>query len=201
MELQPALTADEIIRLRRLLDVEEIRRVRLLYSHLLDAGETNALAQVFAEDAVCHFGPYGTWEGRETIHAGYLKSYETDVKMPFGTLHNTVDHRVELTSETTAVGRCYLNDVITHEGAVTPRPQGWMPIVWFAVYDDEYRKDDDGKWRISRMELHDASRRPLPMRRRSTRSNWHCSNALSVERWAALGLLGVSRIDRATASA
>jgi ketosteroid isomerase-like protein len=148
-----ALTSEEVHRLRRLLEVEEIRKVRLLYSHLLDEGDISALAEIFTEDALCEFGPYGTWEGRETIRTGFEKSYEQDIKMPFGTLHNTIDHRVELTTETTAVGRCYLIDVITHTlDVITHRPHEGMPIVWFAVYEDEYRKDD-GTWRIAKMSL------------------------------------------------
>ena len=56
---------EEIQKLRELLEVEAIRKLRNLYAHLLDSGDIDALAALFTEDAVCEFGPYGEWHGRE----------------------------------------------------------------------------------------------------------------------------------------
>ena len=65
-------TADEMQELRELLEKEKIRKLKQLYSHLMDNGQIDALADIFTEDAVCEFGPeYGNWEGRETIRANY----------------------------------------------------------------------------------------------------------------------------------
>jgi ketosteroid isomerase-like protein len=139
-------TADEIRQLRRLLEIEEIRAVRRLYSHFLDGGDLDALAEIFAVDAVCEFGPYGAWRGRDEIRRNYQTVWAETTRMPLGTLHNTVDHEIELTSETTAVGRSYLIDVVT----ITPKDEN--PIVWFGVYDDDYVKVD-GRWLFARVSL------------------------------------------------
>ena len=54
-----------------LLEIERIRKLRVLYSYYLDAGEFDALAALFCEDAVCEFGPFGVWTGRATIAGGH----------------------------------------------------------------------------------------------------------------------------------
>ena len=46
-------TSEEIKKLRELLEVEAIRKVRVLYSQLLDGGEIDALAAIFTEDVRC----------------------------------------------------------------------------------------------------------------------------------------------------
>ena len=62
MVIEKELTSDEIKSLRNLLEVEEIKNLRLRYSYFLDARQLDRGKEVFAEDAVCRFGPYGTWE-------------------------------------------------------------------------------------------------------------------------------------------
>ena len=65
-------TDGEIKELRELLEKEKIRKLKQLYSHLMDSHQIDALADIFTEDAVCEFGPeYGNWEGRETIRTNY----------------------------------------------------------------------------------------------------------------------------------
>lgn len=139
-------TDEEIARLRELLEIDAIRKTKMLYSQLMDSRETDALADIFTEDALCEFGPYGKWEGRETIRKNYHEVLNGTIKIPFGAMHNTNNHWVELTSATTAVGRSYLIDVVTH----TPADEN--PIVWFGLYDESYRKVD-GQWQISRCTL------------------------------------------------
>ena len=65
------LTDHEIEILRNMIEIDAIKRTRLLYSHLMDTNRIDDLANIFTEDAVCEFGPYGFWESRETI----LKNY------------------------------------------------------------------------------------------------------------------------------
>ena len=141
-------TAEEIKRLRELLEVDEIKKLILKYSQLLDSGQIDELAQIFTEDAVCEFGPFGSWGGsREAIRESYQKVWESDAKMEFGFMHNTCNHWAELTSDTTAVGRHYLLDVYTYRA-----PEA-NPFEWFGVYDSAYEKID-GTWLIKRLALH-----------------------------------------------
>ena len=70
-------TDGEIKELRELLEKEKIRKLKQLYSHLMDSHQIDALADIFTEDAVCEFGPeYGNWEGRETIRTNYKGVFE-----------------------------------------------------------------------------------------------------------------------------
>jgi ketosteroid isomerase-like protein len=139
-------TSEEIKKLRELLEVEAVRKVRNLYSHLLDSGDIDALAAIFTEDAQCEFGPYGEWQGRETIRTSYQQVFRDEIKQTFGSMHNTGNHWVELTSPTTAVGRIYLIDALTH------RDPAGNPFEWLGVYDDAYEKVG-GAWLIKRMSL------------------------------------------------
>jgi hypothetical protein len=46
-------TPEEVSKLRELLEIEEIRKVRLLYSHLMDSHRIDELADLFTPDGVC----------------------------------------------------------------------------------------------------------------------------------------------------
>lgn len=138
------IDASELHELRQLLDKEKIRRVKQLYSHFMDDGQIDALADLFTEDAVCEFGEFGNWEGRETIRTNYKGVFGGQEK--FSAMHHCTNHYVDLTGPDTATGRCYLIDVMTKK---QPDEQ---PIVWFGLYDEHYRKVD-GQWLISRCAL------------------------------------------------
>lgn len=139
------LNADEIQELRNLLEIEKIRKVKQLYSHLMDSGQIDALADLFTEDAICEFGPeYGNWESRETIRTNYHGVFDGQVK--FQAMHHCTNHYVDLTGPDTATGRSYLIDVVTN---AAPEEQ---PIVWFGVYDEDYQKIN-GQWLIKRCTL------------------------------------------------
>ena len=139
------LDNDEIQALRDLLEIEKIRKVKLLYSHLMDSGQIDALADLFTEDAICEFGPeYGNWEGRETIRSNYHGVF--DEQNHFDTMHHGTNHYVELTGQDTATGRSYLIDIVT-----TTKPED-QPIVWFGLYDEDYLKVA-GQWLIKRCSL------------------------------------------------
>ena len=60
MSNDESLTSEEIKSLRNLLDIEKIKELRLRYSYLMDARDLDNLMNVFADGAVCGYGPYGT---------------------------------------------------------------------------------------------------------------------------------------------
>ncbi len=141
----PDFTNEEINELRELLEKEKIRKLKQLYSHLMDSGQIDALADIFTEDAVCEFGPeYGNWEGRETIRKNYHGVF--DGQAQFSAMHHITNHYIDITGPDTAKGRSYLLDVVTTAEADA------QPIVWFGLYDEEYRKVD-GTWLISKCSL------------------------------------------------
>ena len=133
-------TPDEIRELRTLLEIEKIKKVKLLYSQLMDSRDIEALAEIVTDDAVCEFGPYGTWTGRTAIYEGWAAVFKE--RLAYTGFHATTNQWVELTSDTTARSRSYLHD-ISH--APDPRAN---PVVWYGIYDEDYRKVD-GHWKIA----------------------------------------------------
>jgi hypothetical protein len=129
-----------------LLEIEAIRKLRTLYSYYLDAGELTALVDLFADDAVCEFGPYGTWTGKKMIGENYAKVMAPMIeKGGFQSLHANTNHWIELTGEQSAVGRVYLVDLATGD-------PGANPLIWLGIYDEVYSKLD-GSWKMQRSGL------------------------------------------------
>ena len=106
------LSPDEVKKLRNRLDVEEIKNLRLKYSYYMDARELDDLMNVFADGAVCGYGPYGDWEGKEVIYNNYKETFKDTINTPFVSMHVNTNHIVEITGPDTAKGRVYLLDVI-----------------------------------------------------------------------------------------
>jgi ketosteroid isomerase-like protein len=126
-----------------LVAIEEIRQVRHRYSWCYDTGDLEGLVAVFTEDAVCSFGPYGTWTGSAEIRDGFQGSFR-DVGVPGVTMHAVTNSLVRVDGDH-ATGQWFLLDLILGAGDENP-----LRIV--AHYDDEYRRGEDG-WRISRTDI------------------------------------------------
>jgi hypothetical protein len=146
MTADAPFTGEEIAELRKLLEIEKIRKLRALYSQLMDLQDIDRLADLLTEDAVCEFGPHGTWCGRDEIRAnwhGWFSNAEATGKgLPYGGFHMTTNHWIELTGPDSAIGRSYLQSVY-HD----PNPRV-SPIGLFGMYDEDYRRSG-GTWKIS----------------------------------------------------
>ena len=138
------LTPEEARALRELLDIEKIRKLKLLYSQLMDSRDIDALVEILSEDAVCEFGPYGTWRGKTEIHEGW-KAVFTD-REPYSGFHVTTNQWVELTGPDSAVSRAYLIDTVH-----APDPRSF-PVIWFGLYDEKYARID-GDWKMTECTL------------------------------------------------
>ncbi len=132
--------------LQDLLVVEEIKNLRILYSHYFDGQEIDKLMGLLTEDVVCEFGPEygGDWVGHETIRKNFL-GYMDREGQPWSVMHAITNHIIELTGQDTAKGRCYLLDL----NLADANPN---PLFLFGVYDDLYRKVD-GRWLIDRTRI------------------------------------------------
>lgn len=131
----------------KLLDIEQIKNLRVLYSHYLDSADVDNLVSLFTEDAVCDFGR-GIWRGREELRRNFIEvhqHFDTNNKGSYPYLHAVTNHWVEITGEDSAEGRCYLLDYVTADPAKSP-------LLLLGVYADEYRKTEAG-WRISRSRI------------------------------------------------
>lgn len=129
-----------------LLEIEAIRKLRMLYSYWLDAAELERLVDLFTDDATCEFGPYGVWNGKDEIRENYRKVIQPSIDQGgFRSLHANTNHWVELTGADTAVGRIYLIDLALGDPEKNP-------LIWLGVYDETYRKTGGG-WKIARSAL------------------------------------------------
>jgi len=122
-----------------LLNIHEIKNLRILYSAYFDGQEIDKLMELLTPDAICEFGPEygGDWVGPETIRKNFL-SYMDREGQPWSVMHAITNHIIELTGPDTAKGRCYLLDLNLADGNENP-------LFLFGVYDDLYRKVD-GQW-------------------------------------------------------
>ena len=132
-------TDEEVTELRRLLDIEKIRKLMQLYSHHIDGKDTDAALGLFAEDAVGEWGAFGTGRGHAEIRA----IIDQTERPAYQLMHCTTNFWVELTGPDSAVGRSYL---INMDG---PEYGG---LKFLALYDYDFRKKD-GAWKFSRARL------------------------------------------------
>ncbi len=141
MDGDASLTAEEIGELRKLLEIERIRKVRVLYAHLVDGREIDALADLLAPDAVFEFPHFSIlWHGRDEIVAGMREIFKG--RLPFTGLHFNSNMWIELTGPGTAIGRSYLESVHNDAGPRT------LPLAAYGLYEEDYVKLD-GIWKIS----------------------------------------------------
>ena len=136
------------IKLKALLDREEIRALRTLYAHHLDSNNIAALDQVFSADAVVEV-TVGKMQGIDAIRAGLAEAFtlfDRDKQGSYPFMHAIVNHWIQLTGPDTAQGRCYLIDF---ETASKPDPN---PLLLLGLYADQYQRIV-GEWRITHTRL------------------------------------------------
>ena len=140
MSSELPLSAEEIRELRMALEIEKVKKVKLLYSQLMDARDIEGLINVVSDDAVCEYGPYGVWRGRKEIYDGWKAVF--DGSQPYAGFHVTTNQWVEMTGPTSAKSRAYLIDIV-HE----PDPRT-NPVIWYGIYDEDYQKIA-GHWKMT----------------------------------------------------
>jgi len=123
-------------RLRRLEEIEAIKRLKYRYLRCLDSKLWDELAECFAEDAITAYagGTYA-FQGRDAIMKFLRESLATSPSMHLG--HHP---EIELTSDTTATGTWQLCDHLIRKDAT-------RFMTGMAFYHDEYVKID-GEWKI-----------------------------------------------------
>ncbi len=132
--------------LQELLTKETVKEIRIAYCHCFDGQDLDGLVGLFADDAVCEFGPQfgGDWVGKEEIRARFAP-YMTGATPLHGVMHAVTNPLIKLIDEETAHGRWYLHDLRTTEGEDETR-------ILYGIYDDVY-KLIDGEWLIHRSRI------------------------------------------------
>ena len=134
-------TADLAARVRRLEDIEAIRRLKARYCFACDDGyDVETLVELFTEDAVWDGGALGVAVGLEKIRRFFERTPEV---MPFA-VHMVMNPRIEIDGDT-ATGAWYLFQAATYA------PDG--TALWgSARYDEDYVRTDDG-WKFKSLRL------------------------------------------------
>lgn len=131
-------TADVRAIVNELRDIEAIKRLKAMYCHLVDASRWDELEELFTEDAVCDYGFFGRYEGRDQImNTFFRKLVSSASSFNAHMVHNPV---IDVRGDT-ASGSWYL----TAQTTVQPANQA----VWvMGIYHDEFRRVA-GEWKLS----------------------------------------------------
>ena len=127
-----------------LIALEEIRRLKYRYARTLDLKRWDEFADVFTEDAVAAYGTKAyheplTLRGRDAI-VGFMRE---KLGPSVITVHVCTQPEIEIDGDTASGTWCFEDTVIVTEHRVM--------IKGAAYYEDEYRREGDGRWRISRI--------------------------------------------------
>lgn len=131
--------------LRRLLDVEEIRRLKARYFRTMDQRDWDGFGRVFARDAVLEV-PEASMvvNGREAIVAAV-----SGALVGTRTVHHGHMPEIEITGPDTAKGTWAMSDYVEFPPAASGARVG---LRGYGHYLEDYVRED-GEWRIARTHL------------------------------------------------
>jgi uncharacterized protein (TIGR02246 family) len=132
--------------LRRLLAIEEIKRLKARYFRTLDHKDWDGFGQVFAEDAVLDVPEADMVEhGRDAIVAAVSRAMKRTTSVHHGHMPE-----IELTGPATARGTWAMFDFVEWSRPDSGEQAG---LVGYGHYLEEYVREADGEWRIARSRL------------------------------------------------
>ena len=120
-------------RIRRLEDIEEIRRLRNMYHYFINERLPERFRELYADDGVLQFDEHMRIEGVEAIVKAMANVPERTLIKQF--IHS---HQVDVEGDE-ASGFAYLDARYGQDG---------QSLIVAARYDEKYRRTADG-WRIS----------------------------------------------------
>jgi ketosteroid isomerase-like protein len=122
-------------------NLEAIKRLKYKYQRCLDTKQWDELRDCFTEDAkAAYSGGKFSFDGRDAILRFLRGAMGAD---SFHSSHVVSQPEIELVDERTATGRWCLQDYVIDTSFD-------MIIHGAAFYEDDYRKGDDGAWRITK---------------------------------------------------
>ncbi len=122
-------------------DLEAIKRLKYKYQRCIDTKRWAELRECFTEDATAAYsaGKF-SFHDRDAILQFLEGAMGADT---FHSCHAVSQPEIDFVDERTALGRWCLQDTVIDTNFD-------MMIHGAAFYEDEYRKGDDGVWRISK---------------------------------------------------
>jgi len=125
-------------RITRLEDLEAIERLQKTYGYLVDKAQWEPLAELFSESGTLEIGGRGVYTGRDRVLAYMQTGFGQDGTRA-GVLMNHM--QFQPVADISEDGR---------KGWVRARAYVMSPGGWgLPLYENQYVKGDDGKWRIS----------------------------------------------------
>jgi len=131
--------------LQRLVDIEEIKRLKAKYFRSLDTKDWDAFGQVFAKDAVLEVPEADmSVQGRDAIVAAVSEPLRGT-----RTVHQGHMPEIDITGPDTATGIWAMFDYVEWQAPDSGSPVG---LQGFGHYLEEYVRED-GAWRIAKAHL------------------------------------------------
>jgi hypothetical protein len=126
-------------RISRLEALNQVERVQRTYGYFVDKSQWEPLADLFTEDATLEIGGKGLFLGRERV-LEYMQTAFGKDGAKAGLLANHMQFQP-------------IADVSPDGRTAWVRSRAYvMSVGWgLPLYENEYRKGDDGVWRISRL--------------------------------------------------
>ena len=128
-----------------LVDIEQIRQLKARYFRTLDQKDWDSWENVFCEDAHIDTTQEGApiIEGRKAFRA-FLPPLLEGVQ----TVHHGHSSEIEITGPDTATGKWAMEDML-----FWPESEGGQKLWGMGWYFEQYRRCEDGQWRIQEMKL------------------------------------------------
>jgi hypothetical protein len=122
--------------------IEDLRKLKARYCHLVDSANWDELDTLWTEDAECDYGFFGSYSGRAEIMNSFFRGLVAKAS-PFSAhmVHNPL---IEVSGDTASA--CWY---VTAHTTLAPHNQAiWM----MGLYHDRYRRLD-GQWKISELKV------------------------------------------------
>ena len=141
-------------RLARLEDIEAIKNLKARYAYYCDHGyDADGMASLFVEDSLWMSNEFGTYHGRQEIHA-FQSRISSEI---LWALHFMICPVVNISDDgETASGSFYLIEFATMTRASDPKTTD--AVVMSAIYNDAFVREN-GEWRFKTVsvEFHQVS--------------------------------------------
>ena len=142
------------VRLARLEDIEAIKNLKARYAYYCDHGyDADGMASLFVEDSLWTSNEFGTYHGRQKIHA-FQSRISSEI---LWALHFMICPVVNISDDgETASGSFYLIEFATMTRASDPKTTD--AVVMSAIYNDTFVREN-GEWRFKTVsvEFHQVS--------------------------------------------
>jgi ketosteroid isomerase-like protein len=125
-------------RVATLEDIQAITALRAEYCYYCDTGDWQKEAALYTDDAVCDFGPFGYYDGKEAITEFFRDLIPAGMDM---TLHMVHNPKIEVTGDT-ATGEWYYEVPYT----TVDNQAGWIAGKYF----EDYVKVN-GEWKFKKV--------------------------------------------------